>query len=95
MKWNGPFRFGPTGIFGTSFEGGPLWLVWSFRLVGPKCRFPFAKIVVPSTALFYPAYKAKLFPVESEVLWVKHDISNSLNQLHFFSIFDIDINSVK
>ena len=24
IKWNGPFRFGPTGISGTSFEGGPL-----------------------------------------------------------------------
>ena len=23
IKWNGPFRFGPTGTFGTSFEGGP------------------------------------------------------------------------
>ena len=23
IKWNGPFRFDPTGIFGTSFEGGP------------------------------------------------------------------------
>ena len=23
IKWNRPFRFGPTGIFGTSFEGGP------------------------------------------------------------------------
>ena len=23
IKWNGPFRLGPTGIFGTSFEGGP------------------------------------------------------------------------
>ena len=30
-----------------------------FRSVGPKCPFPFAKIVVPSTALFYPAYKTK------------------------------------
>ena len=30
-KWNGPFRFGPTGISGTSFEGGPRWSVWSFR----------------------------------------------------------------
>ena len=59
IKWNGPFRFGPTGIFGTSFEGGPLWAVWSFQSVGPKCPFPFAKIVVPSTALFYPAYKTK------------------------------------
>ena len=57
IKWNGPFRFGPTGIFGTSFEGGPLWPVWSFRSVGPKCPFPFDKIVVPSTALLYPAYK--------------------------------------
>ena len=57
IKWNGPFRFGPTGIFGTSFEGGPLWPVWSFRSVGPKCPFPFDKIVVPSTALLHPAYK--------------------------------------
>ena len=24
IKWNGPFQFGPTGIFRTSFEGGPL-----------------------------------------------------------------------
>ena len=23
-KWNGPFGFGLTGIFGTSFEGRPL-----------------------------------------------------------------------
>ena len=27
--------------------------------------------------------------MESEVLLVKHDISNSLNQLQFFLIFDI------
>ena len=33
--------------------------------------------------------------MESEVLRVTHDISNSLNQLQFLSIFDIDINSVK
>jgi len=57
IKWNGPFRLGPTGIFGTSFEGGPLWSVWSFRSVGLKCSFPFDKIVVPSTALLYPACK--------------------------------------
>ena len=57
IKWNGPFRFVPTGIFGTSFEGGPQWPVWSFRSVEPKCPFPFAKIVVPSTALLYPAYR--------------------------------------
>ena len=24
VGWNRPFRFGPTGILGTSFEGGPL-----------------------------------------------------------------------
>ena len=89
IKWKGPFWFGPTGIFRTSFEGGPQWPVWSFQSVEPKCPFPFAKIVVPSTAFLYFAYKNEYFPMESEVLWVKHDISNSLNQLQFFSIFDI------
>ena len=57
IKWNGPVRFGPTGIFETSFKGGPLWLVWSFWSVGPKYPFPFDKIVVPSTALLNPTYK--------------------------------------
>ena len=57
IKWNGPFLFGPTGILGTSFEGGPLWPVRSFGSVGPKCPFPFDKIVVPSTALLHPVYK--------------------------------------
>ena len=57
IKWNRPFRFGMTGIFRTSFDSGPLWLVWSFRSVGPKCPFPLDKIVVPITALLYPAYK--------------------------------------
>ena len=57
IKWNGSFWFGPTGIFGTTFESGPLWPVLSFRSVGPKCPFPFDKIVVPSTALLHPAYK--------------------------------------
>ena len=41
IKWNGPFRFGPTGIFDTSFEASLFWPVWSFWLVGPKCPFPF------------------------------------------------------
>ena len=44
-------------IFGTSFEGGPLWPVWSFRSIWPKCPFPFDKIVVPSIDLLSPAYK--------------------------------------
>ena len=51
IRWNKPLRFGSTGIFGTSFEGGPLWPVWSFRSVGPKCFFPFDKIVALSTGI--------------------------------------------
>ena len=68
IKWNGPFRFGPTGIFGTSFEGSPLWPVWVFRSVGLKCPFSFDKIVVPSTALLYPAYKRTI--TTGAVAWV-------------------------
>ena len=57
IKWKGPFRFSPTVIFGTSFECGPLCPVRLSLSVGPKCPFPFDKIVVPSTAHLYPAYK--------------------------------------
>ena len=57
IKWNGPFRFGPTGILGTSFEGGPLWPVGP---VEPKFPFAFDKFVVPSTSLLYPAFKDKM-----------------------------------
>ena len=46
-------QFGPTEISGTSFEGGLLWPVWSFRSVGSTCPFPFDKIFVPSTPLLY------------------------------------------
>ena len=46
IKWNRPFCFGLTGIFGNTFEDGPLWPAWSFQLVGPKCPLPFDKIVV-------------------------------------------------
>ena len=56
IKWNRLFWFGPTGIFETRFEGGPLWLVWSFQSVGLKSPFPFDEIVVASTALLFPAY---------------------------------------
>ena len=38
-------------------EAAPLWPVSSFRLVGPKCPFPFDKIVLPSTTLLHPTYK--------------------------------------
>ena len=50
-------RFGLTAIFGTSFEGGPLWPVWSFRSIWRKFPFPFDKIVVPSIDLLSSAYK--------------------------------------
>ena len=33
------------------------WSGYFGQSVGPKCPFPFDKIVVPSTALLYPAYK--------------------------------------
>ena len=55
IKSNRPFRFGLTRIFRTS--GGPLWLVRSFRLLGPKSPFQFDKIVVPSTSFLFPAYE--------------------------------------
>ena len=51
IKWNGPFRFGPTRIFGNAFEAGPIWPVRLFRSVEPKCPLPFDKIIVPSTCL--------------------------------------------
>ena len=55
IKSNRPFRFGLTRIFRTS--GGPLWLVRSFRSLGPKSPFQFDKIVVPSTSFLFPAYE--------------------------------------
>ena len=55
IKSNRPFWFGLTGIFRTS--GGPLWLVRSFWLLGPKSPFQFDKIVVPSTSFLFPAYE--------------------------------------
>ena len=62
-KWNGPFRFGPTGIF----EGGTLWPVRSFRLVAPKCPFPFDKIVVPVSLFCIPPSS---IITKSAVAWV-------------------------
>ena len=50
--------------------------------------FPFAKLLSP-VPLFSILLTRTSSAIESEVLWVKHDISNSLNQLQFFSIFDI------
>ena len=52
-----PNRTDHVGPIGTSFKGGPLWPVCSFLSVGPKCPFPFDKIVVHSAALLHPAYK--------------------------------------
>ena len=49
IKWNRPFMSGPTRIFATTIEGGPLWPVWSFH-----CPFPFDKIAVSTTPLLLP-----------------------------------------
>ena len=46
IKWNKPFRFGPTEYLGPPLKVG-----------GTESPFPFDKIVVPSTALLHPAYK--------------------------------------
>ena len=51
IKWNGPFWFGPTRIFGNAFEAGSLWLVQLFRSIEQKCPLPFGKIIVPSTCV--------------------------------------------
>ena len=53
---NGPFWFAPTGVFGTSFQGGPLQSAQSFQLVRRKCPFSFVKIAVSSTIHLHPAY---------------------------------------
>ena len=45
---------------------GPLLAVW---LVGPKCPFPFDKIVVPSTALIYPASNSGLGEVRATEMY--------------------------
>ena len=42
LKWNGSFRFGP--------------IRWS-NLIGPTEFLSICQIVVPNTALLYPAYK--------------------------------------
>ena len=39
MEWTISVCTGQTGIFGTGFEDGPFWLVWSFWSVGLKCPF--------------------------------------------------------
>ena len=44
VKWKGPFRFAPTGIFGTTSGGGPLWPVGSVR---PKRAFHLQKFSFP------------------------------------------------
>ena len=38
--------------------------------VGPKCSFLFDKIVVPSTAILYPAYMYKKTIIKRAVAWV-------------------------
>ena len=52
IKWNGSFWFGPTGIFGTTFDRSA-----HFRQIGLKGPFPFDKIIVPSVTFLHPFYK--------------------------------------
>ena len=52
IKWNGSFWFGPTGIFGTTFDRSA-----HFRQIGLKDPFPFDKIIVPSATFLHPSYK--------------------------------------
>ena len=57
-KWNGPFQLGLTGIFGTSFEGGPLWLVWLSLSVGrTEMSSSIWQTCCPQYTLLYPPYK--------------------------------------
>ena len=70
IKWNQPFWFGPTRILGSSFEGGPLWLVWSFQFVGPKCPFPFDKIVSPQYRSFVSCILLTRTITKCAVAWV-------------------------
>ena len=51
------FWFGSTGIFGTTFEVGPLLPVQLSWSVGLKCPFSLDIIVVSSSTLLRPAYK--------------------------------------
>ena len=57
-KWNRPFWFGPTSIFGTTFEVGPLLPVQLSWSVGLKCPLSFDIIIVfSSSTLLHPAYE--------------------------------------
>ena len=50
IKWKRSFWFGPTRIFRTSFEGGPIWLVWSFW---PDRNVPFHSTKLLSRVLLF------------------------------------------
>ena len=47
IKWNGPFRFGPTAIFGTRFEGGPLCRSAHFGRSDRNLPFHLTKLLTP------------------------------------------------
>ena len=58
IKWNRPFWFGLTGIFGTTFEGGRPHLTGLVISVGgTDMSLSIWQIVVLSTAPLYPACK--------------------------------------
>ena len=64
IKWNGSFWFGPTGIFGTTFDRSA-----HFRQIGLKGPFPFDKIIVPSVTFLHPSYKNWIS--KRAVAWVR------------------------
>ena len=53
IKWNRPFRFCPTAMFGTTFEGGPLSpvrLLWSIK---PECASSHLTKLLSPVPLFF------------------------------------------
>ena len=87
IKWNGPFRFGPTGIFGTSFEGGPQWPVWFFGRSDRNVPFHLPKLLSPVPLFCILITRTSSFHWKVKYCEESHDISNSLNQLQFFFDF--------
>lgn len=52
MEWSNSVCIGWTRIFRSSFEDGPLWLVWSFWSVGLKCPFSISQNCCPQNHSF-------------------------------------------
>ena len=67
-------RFSTTGLFGTTFEGGPLWPVHSFWSVRPKCPFLFDKLLFP--VLLFCILLTRTIP-RCAVAWVLVSVSGT------------------